>query len=529
MKLAIIGIDALDPNLVERWRDDLPVLNGLIGRGTNGRLRSSYPPLSVPAWPTLYTGKQGGKHGVYGFTKREQDSYERVPVNYTDVRAESIWEALDTAGIRCGVMNVPLSYPPSELTEGFVVAGWPTPNYGQVCSRRDVLNDIESGIGQSYEVNPYPLSLEFDELSNDELYDRISAGLWHHQEAFEYVLQSYDLDVFFGVFMAIDIASHNFAWDRERLHEMYIEQDRAVGTLLESLSDETDTIVLSDHGHGARSSLSFHTNEWLRRAGYLSVQRDSRTGLLSRLGITQRNYVRIKNTFSIGDIHKRLPDRVYAWAKAQLPRGSEDSGLNPDSVHWDETTAYSGEGLSIHINDRQAHPDGTTSDPGAVIEEIKSDLQNVEHPETGAQLITEVGTRDELFSGPYLEDAPGLVFIPDEMRCNAPTGLADGSVFSDERWGEHRPYGVLVTAGPSFACRDSIQQRNITDVLPLILTALGEDIPEDVDGETPTERFDGVVKPTFRRSRDEIRGIEQYSGEESEQIREQLEGLGYLE
>jgi len=74
-----------------------------------------------------------------------------------------------------------------------------------------------------------------------------------------------------------------------------------------------------------------------------------------------------------------------------------------------------------------------------------------------------------------------------------------------------------------------VQQRRITDVLPLVISALDEAIPENADGETPTERFSEAVQPTFRPSRDQREDAERYSAEESEQIREQLEGLGYLE
>ena len=46
----LIGLDCAEPSLVlERWRDQLPTISGLMERGTYGRLTSVIPPITVPA------------------------------------------------------------------------------------------------------------------------------------------------------------------------------------------------------------------------------------------------------------------------------------------------------------------------------------------------------------------------------------------------------------------------------------------------------------------------------------------------
>jgi hypothetical protein len=115
MNVILVGLDGLEPSLVERWADDLPTLRRLMNEGSFGRVRSADPPLSSPAWPWIFTGKQGGKHGCFGFTKRRDGEYSWEPVNYGDINAESLWEALDDAGVSCGAANVPLTYPPADL------------------------------------------------------------------------------------------------------------------------------------------------------------------------------------------------------------------------------------------------------------------------------------------------------------------------------------------------------------------------------------------------------------------------------
>ena len=49
----ILGLDCAEPSLVlDRWRDRLPTISGLMERGAFGRLTSVIPPITVPAWST---------------------------------------------------------------------------------------------------------------------------------------------------------------------------------------------------------------------------------------------------------------------------------------------------------------------------------------------------------------------------------------------------------------------------------------------------------------------------------------------
>jgi predicted AlkP superfamily phosphohydrolase/phosphomutase len=530
MDVALIGIDGLEPTLVRQWQDDLPTLSSLISAGRFGRLRSSDPPLTSPAWPTLYTGKQGGKHGVFGFTRRATDSYDRVPVNHDDVKAETLWEVLDDSGIACGVANVPLTFPPTELEHGYVLSGWPVPNRERVCSDPDILADLERSLGTDYEVNPFPLTLEFDELDDESLASEISEGLWHHHAAFEHLVESHPVDFFFCVFMAIDIASHNFAWERDHLKELYIQQDEALGRLLETIPDDTDTVVMSDHGHAVKGTRSFHVNEWLRQEGYLTLADEESRGVLERLGVTQRNYVRIKNTLPVGNVHELLPQPVYQKLTTLVPRDTESAEFNPDRIDWTETRAYSGSQNQIHLNTTD-HPAGVVNEADApnLRTEITDRLQEIPHPDSTGPLMTAVETSPDLFDGPFLDAAPDIVFIADDMACNAPVGFNDGALFSDERWGEHRQHGVLLTAGPSFATEAVDETDDIKDVFPLILSLFDVGIPDNTDGTIPAERLEQPPEPTFRPSRDQHQHAGGYTQSEADDIKAQLEGLGYLE
>lgn len=533
MELAILGIDGLEPTLVEEWRDDLPTLDGLIDEGRHGRVRSADPPFTAPAWPDIYTGKQSGKHGVFGFTKPREGSYDRVPVNHDDVRAESLWQALDHAGVACGVVNVPLSYPPTSLDHGYVVAGWPVPNRVSVTRPRGLEDEIEDHLGESYAVNPYPLNVEFDVLDDDELADRIRAGLRHRTRAVEHLLETRPVDVFFAVFMGIDVASHNFAWDRDRLHDLYVVQDEILADVLDRIPDDADVVVMSDHGHGARGAWSFHVNGWLRDEGHLATSGGG-SSLLSRVGLTQQTYARLRNRLGLGDIHRRLPQSVVDFLKRYVPQDEGGSrGLDVDAVDWQETEAYSPAQNRIHINDVDK-PDGFVpmERRDRIVADLVEQLRSIPHPDEDRDdpLMSAVYRGDDLYQGPYADAGPAIVFVADDMRCNAPMSLPDGDVITEARWGEHRQHGLLVTAGPSFAGDgEEVTDADIKDVFPLALAIVDADIPEDVDGTIPEDRLAVDLEPRYRESRAAAGEAEMYGDEESEAIEEQLEGLGYLE
>ena len=49
-KVAVIGLDCADPDLLEEFLPDLPTFGELVHSGTFSRLRSVDPPITVPAW-----------------------------------------------------------------------------------------------------------------------------------------------------------------------------------------------------------------------------------------------------------------------------------------------------------------------------------------------------------------------------------------------------------------------------------------------------------------------------------------------
>ena len=81
----LIGIDAACRGVLDPLIDDgaVPNLAGLLADGASGPLESQIPPWTASAWPSMYTGTNPGKHGVFDFLSF--DGYDWSVVNATHV------------------------------------------------------------------------------------------------------------------------------------------------------------------------------------------------------------------------------------------------------------------------------------------------------------------------------------------------------------------------------------------------------------------------------------------------------------
>lgn len=100
LRTLLLGIDGACLSVLEPMFDDghLPALRELFDGGTGGDLESQLPPWTPSAWPSLYTGVNPGRHGVFDFL--DFDGYDWDIVDMTHVREWALWELLSQRGHR---------------------------------------------------------------------------------------------------------------------------------------------------------------------------------------------------------------------------------------------------------------------------------------------------------------------------------------------------------------------------------------------------------------------------------------------
>jgi predicted AlkP superfamily phosphohydrolase/phosphomutase len=151
-------------------------------------------------------------------------------------------------------------------------------------------------------------------------------------------------------------------------------------------------------------------------------------------------------------------------------------------------------------------------------------------PGTGKHPIARAFRREDVFSGRHLETAPDVVLEATPLYSLTHAS----SVVEDADWlsGDHRMEGVIAAAGPGVGPDAFVEPRQLLDVAPTVLAALG--VPPSVkhDGQVLASIVGEEVSGTVPSRVGADLGAPTESGldaEEAREVEEHLRGLGYLE
>ncbi len=284
MKVAVIGLDCAAPALVfDRFRGDLPNLASLMEQGCWGRLLSSNPPITVPAWACMMSSRDPGQLGIYGFRNRKDHSYDGYAIaNAAALGEEAIWHELGRSGRQVIVLGVPPSYPPRPLN-GVQVGCFLTPS-----TRMTFTHPPEVGPELERVTGGYVVDVEgFRTDDKEALLGRVHEKTRKHFAAAKHLLRSRPWDFFMMVEMGVDRIHHGFWKSMDPSHAKYERGnpfehairdyyrvcDREVGEVLALLPQDTAVLVVSDHG-AKKLDGGICINEWLIREGFLALESD---------------------------------------------------------------------------------------------------------------------------------------------------------------------------------------------------------------------------------------------------------------
>lgn len=123
-KVLLVGIDAMDPVIFGRMRQQLPNFSRL----NFSTLQTSVPPETPVAWSTLATGCNPGKFGIYDFLTRDPKTY-RPRLNLATekpgllkttyqcaMRGTPVWRILSDNGVAASVLRWPVTFPPEKVS-----------------------------------------------------------------------------------------------------------------------------------------------------------------------------------------------------------------------------------------------------------------------------------------------------------------------------------------------------------------------------------------------------------------------------
>ena len=152
-RLIILGIDGMDPQLLQRFMSEgkMPNFAKLVTQGDFRQLTTSIPPQSPVAWSNLITGMNAGGHGIFDFIHRDPKTLElyfsasrvegakhaihlgnwMIPLGGGSAeqlrKGEAFWQILDQHGIPNAIFRIPSNFPPVPA-KGNTLSGMGTPD-----------------------------------------------------------------------------------------------------------------------------------------------------------------------------------------------------------------------------------------------------------------------------------------------------------------------------------------------------------------------------------------------------------------
>ncbi|MBO3802841.1 MAG: alkaline phosphatase family protein [Candidatus Brockarchaeota archaeon] len=448
MKVVVLGFDGASPDLVDEWIDHLPALGRFKDRGVLGRTVPPVPAQTPVAWATFMTGKNPGKHGVFSFIARRSGTYERDVAEPKKLKSKTIWKIVREAGKKAVTINVPMTDAEEGVTSvpGFLssLEGVPQPkSLGEKVARKFGIDRVRGDLGTE--------TLDRVDTDPDLFFEEVNEITEEMAEISLCLLQEESWDLFMPVFMGLDRIQH-FFWKcvdpnhprheeseyGELVRKFYVKIDEIAGEFLKSAGEDALTMVVSDHGF-----CPVHTevvvNDYLAEEGFLEA-RDGEIDLEGSMAVS----------YGYGD--------VWLNVKGREPRGVVSAGEEYEKTR-----------------------DG-----------IMECLGKIEVG--GKRPIKAAKRREELWWGPYLNEAPDLtaIFNVGYQAARRPL-ITNGPrryVNLNPRWsgghdGTHDPGdvpGILGIVGPGIPKGKRVEAR-LWDLAPTILDLMGIPIPADIDGK----------------------------------------------
>jgi predicted AlkP superfamily phosphohydrolase/phosphomutase len=405
----IIGLDGVPFGMIEELTRTgvMPNTAKLVSQGIFKKMHSSIPEVSSVAWSSMITGRNPAEHKIFGFTDLMNNSYRMTFPNFNDLKAPPFWEQWKGNSV---IMNVPSTYPVHEMS-GVHIAGFVAIDFAKSIHPKSIVPTLKE-MDYRLDVDSQKAHKSIDLFLKD-VEETIDARI----RAYRYLFENQNWQTFMLVFTATDRLLH-FLWDayedkNHKYHSQFLDHfgtiDGAIGEISNKINDDDLLVMLSDHGF-ERLDYDIYINHLLRELGLLHFKHDDEIDL--------KNICVGTKTFALD------PARIY-------------------------------------INFKDKYPCGTVETNEA--EEVLGLLENIFNAfeVDGRKVIKDIYRKNEIYSGPYIENAPDMVLVSEKgfnlkasLRANK---LADKAIFT----GKH-------TQHDAFLSINGIKDENIVPEVPTV-------------------------------------------------------------
>jgi len=493
-KVIVIGLDGGTWNIIKPLVDagKLPTISKIMGNGCCGELESSIPHITFPAWKCYSTGKNPGKLGVYWFLSPHFEKQKIIPNNSLSFKSMELWDYLGDQGHKSVILDMPTTYPPKKIN-GCMVS-WGAPKQLKYTYPENLGNELEEEF--DYKIDPE----YFFDINKDAALESTAKLIKKRFDVAKHLINKYNPDFTHMTIFHIDSIQHVF-WnggDNSNIEGNAIIEDfwKIIDDGIKSLMDNFDDgktyfILMSDHGF-TKTKATFQLGRWLIENDYLVLKTNKRAifSIPSKLGLNRDRlfiminklnlYHLIKNNVP-KDIAQKILDTFFPPKEGVATHSLE--GL----IDWTKSKVVPLPEGPIYINKNLV----STKEYEEIRKKLVLNLEKIENPKTQEKLAKKVYKKEDLYSGPYVHNAPDIIILPNEGYeiATSPHTNILWDFFTNDRPGTHKLTGIFSLMGPDTKKGLKLNRAKLVDIAPTILHMFGVPIPHDIDGRVLTEIF----------------------------------------
>lgn len=475
----------------------LPNLEKLIKKGTRAKIKSTIPPLTSYAWPSILTGKWAGKHGIYNFYSLDEKN--NLKLNKGDGNLNKyLWDFLTEKNIPSIFFDLPMTFPPKEM-EGIMISHYPP----SLKTDFTFPNSYKAKLLKKFPQ--YDLKVRYrageEGGTKNKFFKVVCDFLKLRFEVINYLIENEQWDFFITDLVATDQAQHWFWKNIDKSHPYYSKDhssnyigevyqliDGFIGRLREKLPEDTIFIISSDHGFG-KYIQDINLNKWLKDQGYLVFKKNTgfRKRILKKVGLTPSKISQIILNLRLGFLLKYLK-------KNTMQNMINSLSLSYDNIDMSKTIAYCyGYCGPIYLNKKLL---GSKYEKTRL--EIIKKLQLIKDPIHSKPLMNRIWKKEQLYPGPKNENLPDIILNMQDFSygCSSSLAFKSDKLFSKPitfKSGEHKIKGFFVISGEGIK-KGNNSNLEVVDFLPTLLYMYDCEIPKDVDGKPKLEFFEKNFK-----------------------------------
>ena len=482
MGILVLGIDGLGLEGLKSLRRYglLSSVKYLMERGIHATAKTCFPPQTIPAWISIFTGVNPGKHGVFSFFKSAK---REIKINCAlDVKFPTVYELFSLMRIPVVMVNVPLSYP-FPLLYGLGISDWLSPSKRIFVNMKDLPRSVVR-IAQDFEfIDPSMKKFLSDRKMCMELSRKIDKRRW----VVEGLLECERFEDFFVVVSMLDWVFHRYyrqiksGRPPRHILKLLSSVDRYISAIIrKAMKRGLKIFIISDHGFRVYNKI-ICINDLLRKLKYARgvslrfiSKRTKKVGLRS-LRKTESRPLRYEFIGTLWSLAINF--------KLTYPYGSSVYNYILKSgyrllVDREKSKAYALMNIPAFfiVVGSMCSSDMLTID--GLIHRLRS-LRDW----NGAKIFSVVEKREKLYSGPYIRLAPHIGIFGNVDAGYLTSAILTGRLVVHRTTNYHDFDGIFIAYGEDIDHRD-LGVVSIYDFVPTLMASRGLPIQKSCDGNS---------------------------------------------